>query len=199
MSILFKEKENKNLVKKSKIIAQQPKTIEYPSIVDINLSIVQHPKTSYKLSKTIKQAEKVSEVGGADNYLYSETKNSENFLNEKNAKITKWSHAYRGYPSTYNVAISNSFSPKQQLKYTESATKNKLISSLSRLKGFKFITTLVLELKKIKNDDERTFTFFYFNSKAKTAINESDIDDVFESIYATIISNIQKTFWERFW
>ena len=31
------------------------------------------------------------------------------------------------------------------------------------------------------------------NSKAETIINESDINDVFKSIYSTIISNIKKS------
>ena len=34
---------------------------------------------------------------------------------------------------------------------------------------------------------------FYSHSKAETITNESDIDDVFESIYTTIISSIQKS------
>ena len=32
----------------------------------------------------------------------------------------------------------------------------------------------------------------YSQSKAETIINESDIDDIFQSIYTTIISKIQK-------
>ena len=43
-----------------------------------------------------------------------------------------------------------SFIPKLQLKDTESAIKNKLIDSLTELKGFKVVTTLVLEFKKIQ-------------------------------------------------
>ena len=35
---------------------------------------------------------------------------------------------------------------------------------------------------------------FYSHSKAKEITDESDIDDVFQSIYATIILNIQKAF-----
>ena len=50
---------------KTKIIAQQPKNIENPNTVDIKSSISQHPKT-YKLTKTIKQAERVSQIGGVD-------------------------------------------------------------------------------------------------------------------------------------
>ena len=54
------------------------------------------------------------------------------------------------------------------------------------------MTTLVLEFKKIENDDETKFTTIYFNSKAETIINETDIDDVFESVYTTITSNARK-------
>ena len=46
-------------------------------------------------------------------------------------------------------------------------------------------------LKKIESDYKTKYDRFYSHSKAKTIINELDIDNVFESIY-TIISNIQK-------
>ena len=36
------------------------------------------------------------------------------------------------------------------------------------------------------------YNTFYLNSKVKTIINQSDIDDTFQSVYSTIISNIQK-------
>ena len=36
------------------------------------------------------------------------------------------------------------------------------------------------------------YSIFYSNSKAETIINENDIDDVFEPIYITIISNIKR-------
>ena len=41
---------------------------------------------------------------------------------------------------------------------------------------------------------KENITLFFSNSKAKIRIiNEKDIDDVFESIYGTLISNIQKS------
>ena len=52
---------------------------------------------------------------------------------------------------------------------------------------------LVLELKKIQIDTKTKYSIFYWNSKAETIINESDIDDVFKSNYTIIISNIQKS------
>ena len=48
-------------------------------------------------------------------------------MNEKIVKITKQSRAFKGYASSYNVEILNSFNPELQLKDTESAIKNKLI------------------------------------------------------------------------
>ena len=53
--------------------------------------------------------------------------------------------------------------------------------------------TLVLVLKKIEGDDKTKYDSFYSHSKAGTITNESDIDDVFESIYNIITSNIQKS------
>ena len=64
------------------------------------------------------------------------------FLNQKNAKITKRSHAFEGYTSTYNVEILNCFKPELQNKDTDSEIKNNLIDLLNELKGFKFVTTL---------------------------------------------------------
>ena len=46
------------------------------------------------------------------------THKSENFLNEKNTKITKRKHAFEGYASTYNAEILNSFNPELLIKDT---------------------------------------------------------------------------------
>ena len=62
-------------------------------------------------------------------------------MNEKTVKITKQVHALKGYVSSYNVEISKSINPEQQLKDTESATERKLKELLSGLRGFKLVTT----------------------------------------------------------
>ena len=59
------------------------------------------------------------------------------------------------------------------------------------------MTTLVLVFKKIESEDKTKYYTFYSNSKAEIIINENDID-VFESIYTTIISNIQKSLGKLF-
>ena len=63
---------------------------------------------------------------------------------------------------------------------------------MAQLKGFVIATTLDLVLKKIESDDKKYDTC-YSSSKAEIIINGSDIDDVFQSIYNTIMSNIQKS------
>ena len=68
-------------------------------------------KTSHKLS----MVEKVSNVS-SNNSLYSETKKFENFLSQKNVKIAKRAHAFKGYASTYNVKILNSINTELHLR-----------------------------------------------------------------------------------
>ena len=73
----FLRKKNTRLVKRSKIITQQPRSLESPKTISIKLVLIEHPKTSYKLSKTIRQGKKVSQGVDAtknfDSPLYSET------------------------------------------------------------------------------------------------------------------------------
>ena len=65
-------------------------------------------------------------------------------MSDKNVKITKQEHAFKAYASVYNAEVLNSFNIELQLKDTESAIKSKLIELLTKLKGFKFVTALVL-------------------------------------------------------
>ena len=177
-------KKKHKIGKTIKINFQQPQTLEKPNIVDIKSAIIEYPKTFHKLSKAIMHAEKISQVSGASKNSskspsYNETKKYKIF-GSKNAKITKRSHAYKGYVSTHNVEILNSFNSELQLKDTESSIKNKPIYLSSELRGFKFVTTLVLEFKEIQNDDETKHSIFYSNSKAETIINENCIVDIFQ-------------------
>ena len=101
-----------------------------------------------------------------------------NCFKRKNIKITKRKLAFKGYVSTYNVKLLNSFNPQVQLKDTESAIKRKLIELLIQLKRFKFVATFVLVFKKIESEDKTKYDNFYSNSKAEIIINESETDDV---------------------
>ena len=68
---------------------------------------------------------------------------------------------------------------------------------MSKLRGFKFVTTLVLEFKKIESEDKTKYDNFYSRSKAETIINEIDIDDAFQSIHTTIIYQTYKNLEEK--
>ena len=66
----FIRKKNRKSVKQSEIITYQSKTFESTNIVDIKSVITEHSKTAHKVSKTIRQAEKI----GSNSSLYSDTK-----------------------------------------------------------------------------------------------------------------------------
>ena len=55
------------------------------------------------------------------------------------------------------------------------------------------MTALVLVFKKTECENKTKYDTFCLHSKGETIINENHIDDVFQSIYTTIISNIQKS------
>ena len=89
-----------------KIITQQPNLIENSNVIELKSVTLEHPKTSHKLSKTIKQAKKFSEIVGACKHstslLYREiTKHEKRFWRRY--------HAYKGYANSYNVQLSFEF------------------------------------------------------------------------------------------
>ena len=55
----YQERKSHNLKKKTEIITYQPNTFENSNIVHIKSSLIGHPKTPHKLSRTIIQAEKL--------------------------------------------------------------------------------------------------------------------------------------------
>ena len=61
------------------------------------------------------------------------------------------------------------------------------------MKGFKFVTTLVLVFKKMKSEDKTRYYSFYSSSKAEIIISESDTDNMFQLVRTTIITNTQKS------
>ena len=55
------------------------------------------------------------------------------------------------------------------------------------------MTTLVLVFKKMESEDKTKYDNFCLSSKAEIIINEKDTENVFKSIYITIMTNIQKS------
>ena len=48
-------------------------------------------------------------------------------------------------------------------------------------------------LKKTEREDKTNYDNFYSSSEPEIIINESDIDDVFQSIFTKVIRNIQNS------
>ena len=119
----FIRKKNTKSVKQSNIITYQPKTFENPNIIDMKSVITEHRKSLHKLSKTKRQAEKVSQVS-SNSSLYSDIKKKWKSFELKKCKNTKRAHAFKGYASSCNVKVLNFFSPEIQPKDTESLIKN---------------------------------------------------------------------------
>ena len=100
------------------------------------------------------------------------------FKRKKNVKIKNREHAFKAHASTYNIEILNSFNLELQLRYTTSAIKSKLKELLKQLKGFEFVTTLVLVFKKIESVDKTKYDNFFF----KLIISENDAYGMYQSM-----------------
>ena len=64
---------------------------------------------------------------------------------------------------------------------------------MTQLKGFTFVKTLALVFKKIESEDKTKYENFYSSSKAEIIINESDIDNAFQSMSTIITTKIQRS------
>ena len=71
----FLRKKNRKSVRQSQIVTYKPKNFKNPNIGDIKSVIIEHPKTSDELSKTVGKGEKVS----SNSSLYSDTKKINSF------------------------------------------------------------------------------------------------------------------------
>ena len=111
-----------------------------------------------------------------------------------NAKITKRLHAFKSYESSYNVKILNSFNSELQLKDVEFSIKNKLIDLLTELKDFTFVTTLVLEFKKIEQK-QNMIPFIRTQKQKQVLIKVTMIMYLNRSILQ--LYQIYKSLWKR--
>ena len=63
---------------------------------------------------------------------------------------------------------------------------------MTELKGFKIAATWVLVLMQIESDIKQNMSLLIHTQSSKI-VNQSDIDNAFESVYTKIISNMQKS------
>ena len=84
----------------------------------------------------------------------------------------------------YNIEILNLFNPELQLVNTKCKIKNKLKELLSELKKFEAQTILFLEYK-----GKSGHKIFHWSTKV--IASDSDIDEVFKSMYQSIMAKMK--------
>ena len=97
--------------------------------------------------------------------------------------ISKNERTFRGYAETYKVEIINNRNLSDLLSVIKNSIKNLFDELLREKRGFKYIISVKITLKKRINDNEFNLKTIYFNSPIKTVINRRyHLNDSFEEI-----------------
>lgn len=98
---------------------------------------------------------------------------------EQRTETEKIEEALKGYTESYQISTKNNIDPLVQLQNTQKAIENHMSGILTVMKSFKFIQTLKVTFMKKFGDLTITKTT-YFNSKAQTIINQTEIAEALE-------------------
>ena len=97
--------------------------------------------------------------------------------------ISRKERAFRGYAETYKVEIINNRNLSDLLSVIKNSIKNLFDELLREKRGFKYVLSTKIILKKRINDNEHKYSTVYFNSLVKTVINRRyHLNDSFEEI-----------------
>ena len=130
--------------------------------------------------------------------LYSGTTKHFFFLRKKSYKkwkLSKRCHGCKGYASHYDVEILNFLDPELQFENTESAIENKLKDLLSESRDFKFVTTLVIEFKKVTI--QKNVAHFILTQEQKQLLWKATLIVYLNNLYCDYIKH-SKISWKRF-
>ena len=103
--------------------------------------------------------------------------------------------AIKNYTKSFGIKIINKNEPIIQLNSTIDSVASLLKKQLNEMKGIKHIETLKLTFKKTtidadKNEPKMIFKTAYFNSKAKTIINENETNESIQTSNEQILNGI---------
>ena len=104
-------------------------------------------------------------------------------------KIEQTDKALKGYTKSYKISIKHNKDPLAQMQNTRKAMEFHLNNILSLMKGFKFVETLQVTFTKFSSD-EIVIKTAYFNSKAQTIINPTEIHEALQTSKQTILNKI---------
>ena len=97
--------------------------------------------------------------------------------------ILRNERTFREYVKTYNVEIINNRNLSDLLSVIKNSIKKLFDKLLREKRGFKYIISVTITLKKRINDNEFEFKTLYFNSLIKIVINRRyHLNDSFEEI-----------------
>ena len=97
--------------------------------------------------------------------------------------ISRKERSFRGYAKTYKVEVIDNKSLSDSLSVSNNSIKNFFDELLREKRGFKYVLSTKIILKKRINDNEHKYSTVYFNSVVKTVINRRyHLNDSFEEI-----------------
>ena len=97
--------------------------------------------------------------------------------------ILRKERAFRGYAESYKVEFINNKNVSDSLSLSKNSTKYLFDELLREKRGFRYIISVKITLKRRINDNEFEPKTLYFNSLIKTVINQRyHLNDSFEEI-----------------
>ena len=97
--------------------------------------------------------------------------------------ISRKERAFRGYTKNYKIEIINNKSLSHLLYVNKNSIKNLFDELLREKKGFKYVISFKIILKKRINDNGDKYSTVYFNSLVKAVLNRRyHLNDSFEEI-----------------
>ena len=101
--------------------------------------------------------------------------------------ISRKERAFKRYAETYKVEIINNKNLSDSLSVSKNSIKNLFDELLREKRGFKYVLSTKIILKKRINDNEHKYSTVYFNSQVKTVINRRyHLNEPFEEILSLL-------------
>ena len=99
--------------------------------------------------------------------------------------------ALKGYTKSFEIGIKNNKDPLAKMQNIRKAIEHSVISLLDEMKGLKYVETVKVTFNKI-SDGEIVEKSAYFNSKAQTIINHTEINEALQMSKQNILNLISQ-------
>ena len=176
----FKPKQTVKLRRKQKVVDDRPGWVRNPNT---NRWIkIDGPtyRRLYPMQHTLNKIDKIhQEINETSKSIDDKYKKVSDGL-VSSPKITQIQKALKNSTKSFAVDIVDNKDPLHQLTKTRNVIEQYLTGELIGLKGFKYIETLKMTFEK-QLGNKTTIKTAYFNGRARTIINEKEIDEVLQT------------------